>query len=91
MGIWTAATVKPSFYLTAWIALNGLAPILSSLFTNIILGTWYLIICLLTVIVCGCTPPTPHNNKTAPSNTLNALYTYIVKSTWPGVSIRLIW
>lgn len=90
IGTCTAAQFKPSLYLTCWIQFHGLAPILSNLLTKIILGTLYLCICLLTVKVCGWTPPTPQRSKTAPSNTLNALSTSIVKSTWPGVSIRLI-
>lgn len=67
------------------IAWNGLAPIRSSLFTNMILGTSYRIICLLTVKVWGWTPATPQIKSIPPSNTLKALSTSMVKSTWPGI------
>lgn len=69
---------------------QGLAPILSNLLIKIILGTLYRDIYLWTVKVYGWTPATPQMSKTPPSKTLNALSTSIVKSTWPGVSIRLI-
>jgi hypothetical protein len=39
IGTWTAAQTIPNFYLAASIAVHGLAPILSNLFTNISLGT----------------------------------------------------
>lgn len=54
---------------------HGLAPILSNLLMNIILGSVYLLICLCTVSVYGCTPATPHTSSTAPSSTLRALST----------------
>ena len=43
-----------------------------------------------TVSDCGCTPATPQNTTTAPSSTRSERSTSIVKSTWPGVSIRWI-
>jgi hypothetical protein len=73
IGTCTAAQINPNFYLTFLIASQGFPPIRSSLFTKIILGTLYLIICLFTVSVCGCTPPTLQRSNTAPSNTLSAL------------------
>ena len=41
-----------------------------------------------TVSDCGSTPETPSNTTTAPSSTQAAASTSIVKSTWPGVSMR---
>lgn len=75
IGTWTAAQVSPNLYLREVMAGHGLAPILSNLLIKMILGTLYLFICLLTVSVCGCTPPTPQTNSTAPSRTLRALST----------------
>ena len=43
-----------------------------------------------TVIDWLCTPPTLQRTKTAPSSTRSERSTSTVKSTWPGVSIRLI-
>ena len=43
-----------------------------------------------TVSDCGSTPPTPQKTTTAPSSTRRLRSTSIVKSTWPGVSIRWI-
>jgi len=43
------------------------------------------------VIVWLWTPPTPQQIMIAPSSTRSALSTSIVKSTWPGVSIRFKW
>ena len=70
-------------YLICDKTLNGLAPNLSNLFIKAIHGTLYLVICLFTVKVWLCTPPTQHNTRTAPSNTRKALSTSTVKSTWP--------
>ena len=66
------------------------APTRSILFTNAILGTWYLLACLQTVSVWGSTPPTEQNTATAPSRTRSDRSTSMVKSTWPGVSIILM-
>ena len=90
IGIWTAAQIKPNFLRTESIAVNGFAPSRSNLLMNMILGTLYLIICLFTVRVWGCTPATPQISKTPPSKTLRALSTSIVKSICPGVSMRLM-
>ena len=70
--------------------LNGFAPTLSNLFINAIQGTLYRFICLFTVNVWLCTPPTQHNTRTAPSNTLSALSTSTVKSTWPKNIYKLL-
>ena len=43
------------------------------------------------VSVCGSTPATPSKTTIAPSSTRRLRLTSMVKSTWPGVSIRLIW
>jgi hypothetical protein len=39
----------------------------------------------------GSTPATPSNTATAPSSTRSERSTSTVKSTWPGVSMMLIW
>ena len=39
---------------------------------------------------CDCTPPTLQRTKMAPSRTLSARSTSIVKSTWPVVSMMLM-
>src|SRR5439155_26547219 len=52
------------------------------------LGTLNLSAWCQTVSDCGCTPATPQNTTTAPSRTRRLRSTSIVKSTWPGVSIR---
>ena len=63
----------------------------SSLLTKHMRGTLYLSAWRQTVSVCGSTPPTPSNTATAPSRTRSERSTSAVKSTWPGVSIRLMW
>ncbi len=54
-------------------------------------GTRYLSACFQTVSVWGSTPATPSNTATAPSRTRSDRSTSTVKSTWPGVSMMLIW
>ena len=54
-------------------------------------GTPYLVAWRHTVIDCGSTPATPSNTATAPSRTRSERSTSTVKSTWPGVSMMLIW
>jgi hypothetical protein len=66
------------------------APVRSSLLTKHIRGTAYLSACRQTVSVCGSTPATPSYTATAPSRTRRLRSTSTVKSTWPGVSIKLI-
>ncbi len=44
-----------------------------------------------TVSVCAWTPATPQKTMIAPSRTRSDRSTSAVKSTCPGVSIRLIW
>jgi hypothetical protein len=66
------------------------APVRSILLMNAIRGTWYLFACRHTVSDCGCTPPTAQNTPTAPSSTRSDRSTSAVKSTCPGVSMRLI-
>jgi hypothetical protein len=60
------------------------------LFTKQIRGTLYRSACRQTVSDWGSTPATPSNTATAPSRTRSDRSTSTVKSTWPGVSIRLI-
>ena len=54
-------------------------------------GTLYLSACRQTVSDCGSTPPTAQKTATAPSRTRRERSTSTVKSTWPGVSMMLIW
>ena len=54
-------------------------------------GTRYLSAWRQTVSVWGSTPATPSNTATAPSRTRSDRSTSTVKSTWPGVSMMLIW
>ena len=54
-------------------------------------GTLYLLAWRQTVSVWGSTPATASNTATAPSSTRRERSTSTVKSTWPGVSMMLIW
>ena len=67
------------------------APTRSILLTKQMRGTWYLLAWRHTVSVCGSTPATASNTATAPSRTRSERSTSTVKSTWPGVSMMLIW
>src|SRR5918994_1046589 len=67
------------------------APTRSSLLTKQMRGTPYLVACRHTCSDCGSTPATPSNTATAPSSTRSDRSTSTVKSTWPGVSMMLIW
>ncbi len=67
------------------------APSRSILLMNAMRGTPYLSACRQTVSDWGSTPPTPQNTATAPSSTRRLRSTSAVKSTWPGVSMMLIW
>ena len=67
------------------------APSRSILLTKHMRGTWYLLAWRHTVSVWGSTPATASNTATAPSRTRNERSTSTVKSTWPGVSMMLIW
>ena len=66
------------------------APVRSSLLTKQKRGTWYLSAWRQTVSDCGSTPATPSKTTTAPSSTRRLRSTSTVKSTCPGVSIRLM-
>ena len=66
-----------------------LAPTTSILFTNTSRGTLYLLACRQTVSLWASTPFWPSNTHTAPSNTRRLRSTSAVKSTCPGVSMRL--
>ena len=90
IGNWIGTGFAPSFSLISPTHIAKLAPILSILLKNAILGTWYLSACLHTVSDCGWTPSTAEKTATAPSSTLRDLSTSTVKSTCPGVSIILI-
>src|ERR687893_83303 len=54
-------------------------------------GTSYLSAWRQTVSDWGSTPSLPSNTATAPSRTRSERSTSTVKSTWPGVSMMLIW
>ena len=69
---------------TAWKS----APARSILLTKARRGTWNLSAWCHTVSDCGSTPETPQNTTTAPSSTRSERSTSMVKSTWPGVSMR---
>ena len=75
---------------SCWITLAGLAPVRSILLMNAIRGTAYRFIWRSTVIDCDCTPATAQSTSTAPSSTRSDRSTSTVKSTWPGVSMMLI-
>ena len=66
------------------------APSRSILLMNAIRGTWYLSACRQTVSLWASTPSRALNTTTPPSSTRRLRSTSAVKSTWPGVSIRLI-
>src|SRR3989440_612375 len=61
----------------------------SILFTKQMRGTRYLSAWRQTVSDCGSTPATESNTAIAPSSTRSARSTSAVKSTWPGVSMRV--
>ncbi len=67
------------------------APTRSILLTKAIRGTPYRSAWRQTVSVCGSTPPTASSTVMAPSSTRSDRSTSTVKSTWPGVSMMLIW
>ncbi len=67
------------------------APSLSILLTKQMRGTSYLSAWRQTVSDWGSTPSLPSNTATAPSSTRRLRSTSTVKSTWPGVSMMLIW
>ena len=66
------------------------APTTSILLTNTMRGTAYLLACRHTVSDCASTPFWASKTTTAPSRTRRLRSTSAVKSTWPGVSMRLI-
>ena len=70
--------------------LAKLAPTTSILLTNTSRGTLYLSACRQTVSDCASTPFWASKTTTAPSSTRSERSTSAVKSTWPGVSIRLM-
>ena len=67
------------------------APSLSILLTKQMRGTLYLSAWRHTVSDWGSTPSLPSKTATAPSSTRRERSTSTVKSTWPGVSMMLIW
>ena len=89
-GSWMTSGVAPSRSEIISTQRWNSAPTRSILFTKQIRGTPYLSAWRHTVSDCGSTPATPSNTATAPSSTRSERSTSTVKSTWPGVSIRLI-
>src|SRR5262245_59758640 len=91
IGSWSTSGVELSrstIICTQW---KKSAPVRSSLLTKHMRGTAYLFAWRHTVIVWGSTPATPSKTATAPSRTRSERSTSAVKSTWPGVSMMLIW
>ena len=64
---------------------------MSILLTKQMRGTSYLSAWRQTVSDWGSTPSLPSKTATAPSSTRSERSTSTVKSTWPGVSMMLIW
>ncbi len=64
---------------------------MSILLTKQMRGTLYLSAWRQTVSDWGSTPSLPSKTATAPSRTRRDRSTSTVKSTWPGVSMMLIW
>ncbi len=64
---------------------------MSILLTKQMRGTSYLSAWRHTVSDWGSTPSLPSKTATAPSSTRSERSTSTVKSTWPGVSMMLIW
>ena len=91
IGIWIAAALAPKRFPIEATLISKSAPVASILFENTIRGTRYSVAWRQTVSVCGSTPALESNTVTAPSNTRKERSTSAVKSTWPGVSIMLIW
>jgi len=90
IGIVINAGFKPSFSASCALTFKGFAPMRSHLLTKARRGTWYRLSCRSTVIDWDCTPATEQSTRMAPSNTRRDLSTSIVKSTCPGVSMRLM-
>ena len=90
MGIWMGSAGAPSRARRSATALAKSAPGRSSWLTKAIEQTELRTICRQTVSDCAWTPATPFTTSTAPSSTRMQRSTSTVKSTWPGVSIRLI-
>ena len=90
MGTCKGTGLAPRRSRICFTTLKKSAPLRSILLTKPIRGTLYLLAWRHTVSLWGSTPPTAQNRATAPSNTRRLRSTSTVKSTWPGVSIRLI-
>ena len=72
------------------VVVSTVAPSLSSLLMKPSLGTSNLLAYIHTVSLYVSTPIIPSKIVTAPSQTRRDLSTSAEKSTWPGVSMRLI-
>ena len=91
MGIWTGTGTAPRRSLIISMVRQKLAPTRSILLTKQRRGTWYLLAWRHTVSDWGSTPATASKTTTPPSSTRRLRSTSTVKSTWPGVSMRLRW
>lgn len=90
MGSWTGSGTAPRRVRIDSTAASSSAPARSILLTNARRGTPCRSACRHTVSLCGSTPATASKTATAPSRTRSERSTSSEKSTWPGVSIRLI-
>ena len=91
IGICIAIAFAPSFSFI-WLTTSRKSdPTLSILLTKATRLTLYSLASLQFVSDWGSTPSTAENRNTSPSSTLRDLFTSTVKSTWPGVSMILIW
>ena len=89
IGIVTGAGWPSRRSLTSSRTLAKLAPTTSILLTKTMRGTAYLSACRQTVSDWASTPFWASKTTTAPSRTRRLRSTSAVKSTWPGVSMRL--
>ncbi len=90
IGNWIGTAIAPRRSRIMSMVRQKSAPVRSSLFTKQKRGTLYRSAWRQTVSDCGSTPATPSNTTTAPSSTRRLRSTSTVKSTWPGVSIKLM-
>ncbi len=90
IGSCTTRGVAPSRSRIDATAESRSAPARSILFTNARRGTPCRSASRHTASLCGSTPATASNTATAPSRTRSERVTSSAKSTWPGVSMRLI-
>ena len=88
MGSWTGTGRAPRRVWISSTTARKSAPGRSILLMNARRGTWNWSAWCHTVSDCGSTPDTAQKTTTAPSSTRSERSTSMVKSTWPGVSMR---